>query len=437
MAFDETMTPGDPIPKLSMPQIIPRNFGAVWRYTAIGALTPEFYKKYSLLHEFAGPPGEPNQIAMTGNRELVMHFVGQRVESENFGYNKLHLDVLKLEELTEKYATVSITKKAVSDANVTPLHFAAINPNECVMEKLLAQNPDINVLDTWNQKPIHYAACCTGPGPLRVLLAKGANVYDLNNLKQSALHFAAINGRAENVRLILDNQKNVWKLRDKKNNTAMAYACENGDQETIKAFLDSGVAKMNTGQGPDRMPPLSWAAAYGRYELCEWLIENKARVLSKDKFGRTPLMMAVRNGHVRVASLLLQNGSEWDHTDSSQNSVLHYAAGFGWKECIDLLVKHGANINAENMWKITPITIAMLKNHQNIVKELLKRDDIDVNGKDDQGRTLLTLAITDLGDPASFDFIRFLVEKGADPTITDVEGNTCLHRLANYNEKRK
>lgn len=95
--------------------------------------------------------------------------------------------------------------------------------------------------------------------------------------------------------------------------------------------------------------------------------------------------------------------------DSSQNSVLHYAAGFGWKECIDLLVKHGANINAENMWKITPITIAMLKNHQSIVKELLKRDDIDVNGKDDKGRTLLTLAITDLGDPAAFDFIKFLV----------------------------
>ena len=88
---------------------------------------------------------------------------------------------------------------------MTPLHFAAINPNECVIEKLVAQNPDINVLDTWNQKPIHYAACCTGPGPLRVLLAKGANVFDINNWKQSALHFAAINGRAENVREILDN----------------------------------------------------------------------------------------------------------------------------------------------------------------------------------------------------------------------------------------
>lgn len=219
--------------------------------------------------------------------------------------------------------------------------------------------------------------------------------------------------------------------------TAFAYALEFGEIEPIKAFLDSGVVKINAGQGPERMPPLSWAAAYGRYELCEWLLSQKARTLSKDKYNRTPLTMAVKNGHVRVASLLLQHGSEWNHADSSSNTILHYAAGFGWKECIDLLVKHGANINAQNMWKITPITIAMLKNYQGIVKELLKREDIDVNGKDEEGRTLLTMAISDLSDPSVVDFIKFLVEKGADPTVVDTEGDTCLHRLASYNKNRR
>ena len=106
-------------------------------------------------------------------------------------------------------------------------------------------------------------------------------------------------------------------------------------------------------------------------------------MLSKDKFKRTPLIMAVRNGHVKVASLLLQHGSDWNHADSSSNTPLHYAAGFGWKECIDLLIAHGANINANNSWKVTPITIAMLKNNIGIVYDLLKRKDIDVDGKDD------------------------------------------------------
>ena len=53
------------------------------------------------------------------------------------------------------------------------------------------------------------------------------------------------------------------------------------------------------------MSPLCYAAAHGNYELCEWLIENKARTVSADKFKRSPLVMAVRNGHLKVVTLLL------------------------------------------------------------------------------------------------------------------------------------
>ena len=85
----------------------------------------------------------------------------------------------------------------------------------------------------------------------------------------------------------------------------MTYALELGKIEPIKAFLDSEAVKINQGQGKDRMTPLAYAASQGNYDLCEFLLERKARVLSKDKFKRTPLIMAVRNGHVKVASLHL------------------------------------------------------------------------------------------------------------------------------------
>ena len=53
------------------------------------------------------------------------------------------------------------------------------------------------------------------------------------------------------------------------------------------------------------MTPLMYAASQGNYELAEFLLERKARVLSKDKYKRTALIMAVRNGHGSLASLLL------------------------------------------------------------------------------------------------------------------------------------
>lgn len=243
-----------------------------------------------------------------------------------------------------------------------------------------------------------------------------------------------MNGNAQLIKLILETNVALFKFRDKKNKTAMTYACELGDIESIKAFLDfsSGKIKVNTGQGVERMTPLMYAASQGNYELAEFLLERKARVLSKDKFKRTALIMAVRNGHTRLASLLLQHGSEWNHADSSYNTPLHYAAGSGFIECIDLLIKHGADVNAQNSWKVTPITISMLNNHLGTVKRLLQEPTVDVNGKDDKGRTLLIMNMIDLSEPSCVNFAKYLLEKGADPNIADVDGNTALHRLAAY-----
>jgi ankyrin repeat protein len=114
--------------------------------------------------------------------------------------------------------------------------------------------------------------------------------------------------------------------------SAMAYALELGEIEPILAFLDSKAVKINSTHGPDRMTCLHYAAAQGNYELCRILLDRKpkARVMSKDKFKRIPLTLAVKNGHVKVASLLLQEGSDWNHPDSSNNTPLHYAAGYGW-----------------------------------------------------------------------------------------------------------
>ena len=316
------------------------------------------------------------QIARTGNRDLVEFLIKPCIKLENYGYNQLHHDVLVKKELTDKLFTASITKKCFSNKNVTPLHLSAINPNEDIIDKLLTQNPDFNVTDDDMWKPIHYASACTGSGPLKVLLKYGANMNDLTNEKLTPLHIAARAGRPENITLILKEKPALTKARDKKKLSAMAYALELGEIEPILAFLDSNIVKINSTHGVDRMTCLHYAAAQGNYEMCKILLDRKpkARVMSKDKFKRIPLTLAVKNGHVKVASLLLQEGSDWNWPDSSNNTPLHYAAGYGWQECIDLLLKHGAAINAENSWRVTPITIAMLKNHQGIVKSFLKLD---------------------------------------------------------------
>ena len=58
--------------------------------------------------------------------------------------------------------------------------------------------------------------------------------------------------------------------------------------------------------------------------------------------------------------------------DSSNNTPLHYAAGYGWLEIVKYLVEAGADPNAVNSWNNTPVSIAFLKGHFGIASYLLK-----------------------------------------------------------------
>lgn len=65
------------------------------------------------------------------------------------------------------------------------------------------------------------------------------------------------------------------------------------------------------------------------------------------------------------------------------------------------------------------------------MRRLLEEPNVDVNGKDDKGRTLIMLALYVLDDD-SLEFIKYLLQKGADPNIADLEGQTSLHYVAKY-----
>jgi ankyrin repeat protein len=137
--------------------------------------------------------------------------------------------------------------------------------------------------------------------------------------------------------------------------------------------------------------------------------------------------MAVRNGNLKVASYLLSKGAEFNGADSSGNSAVHYAAAYGFSDCIDVLVQAGADQNAVNTWKLTPLCVALSKGHFGVVKKLLNFASTDVNCKDDEGRTLVSSSISKFNQK-SFEEIRFLIEeKRADVTIKDLKNRSALY----------
>ena len=133
-------------------------------------------------------------------------------------------------------------------------------------------------------------------------------------------------------------------------------------------FIESK-AKFSQFAGFEKYTPLIYACTYNNLEIAEQFLTRVPRInIDKgDKYKRTPLIMAARNGNSRVLALLLKHNANSNAVDTSGNTALHNAAAYGWIECVRLLVRHGAETSPENAWKFTPLTIALLKNHIAIV----------------------------------------------------------------------
>ena len=360
----------------------------------------------------------------TGNLELAKFMISWFNKLGGYGWNFLHEDVLKKANLPA-FKKVSVTKKPIENYCIAPLHVACINPDTKHLKSLLEQCDDPGYQDIEGRRCVHYAAACTSTSPLELLL-QSSNPNEMDRLKFTPLMVTAKYNRPENAKFLIAKGANV-QAKNKLGFAAVHIAAERGNHEVLEVLLKNG-ATIDM-PGPDRKTALMFAAAQGYMDCLKLLIENGAKVIKKDKCKRTALTWAVKNGHTAEASYLLSQGSEYDFPDSSKNYPIHYAAAYGWPECIEVLIQAGADINCENDWKLQPLLVAMLKGQVGCVDLLLRKPGIDVNCKDEKGRTLLSQSVEMLSEETLSQMEYLLKNCAADPNLPDTDGKTPLHHL--------
>jgi ankyrin repeat protein len=87
--------------------------------------------------------------------------------------------------------------------------------------------------------------------------------------------------------------------KNREGNSALHLAAQNGHLECVKLLVEKG-ANINL-PGKNRATPLILASGLGHFPVVEYLLEEvtpPAKILLKDKFKRSALIMAVRNGNL-------------------------------------------------------------------------------------------------------------------------------------------
>ena len=95
-------------------------------------------------------------------------------------------------------------------------------------------------------------------------------------------------------------------------------------------------------------------------------------VIGSRKYGYgSALHLAVREGHLEIANLLLKRGAEVDVLDPDDFTPLHNAAWNGNLEMTELLLDAGADIEASTYDGDTPLSLAQNNNQPKVVEFIL------------------------------------------------------------------
>lgn len=204
-------------------------------------------------------------------------------------------------------------------------------------------------------------------------------------------------GDVTKVKALLESDPALVNARDESGNSAILLAVYYGRKNVVEAVLarDPGLNIFEaaavgdvdrvvalTEDDPDRVnafshdgfTPLGLASFFGHKDAVETLLEQGAEVnvTSQNKMKVMPLHSAVANRHVGIAEVLLTHGADVNAAQQDGFTPLHEAAQNGQEDMVALLLAHAANVDAKKDDGQTPLAIALAEGHD-VVADLLRR----------------------------------------------------------------
>lgn len=348
-------------------------------------------------------------------------------------------DLVKIKMLLENGAS----PKEANRYGVFPLSLACQNGNITAINLLLANGADPNQALPGNESPLHTAARVGKLDCVKALMKAGAAIDTKEHNGQTPIMWAANAGHLEVIRLLMDEGAEFQKPL-KEGFSPMLFAVRQGHLSCTKLFLERGI-DINASFSPKR--------AGGKR-------------LGK---GTSALVLAIENGHFQLANELLKAGANSQDARSGATPLhiltwvrksvkgdgddgLATPEGSGDMTSLELaraLVKHGADPNARlkggrggvarvNRKQATPFLLAAETADLDYLKILIElgADPTLVN---DAGTSPLLasagMGVTAPGEeaadlPSSLEVVRFLVEQGADINYRDKRNESVMHAAA-------
>ena len=252
---------------------------------------------------------------------------------------------------------------------------------------------------------------------------------DINTVYESGktiLHLAAENGRFKLVEALLKKGA-LFNLADKEGCSALHLATENNHTEIVKALLNSNkkenknIFDLVNAVNNNGKTALHLAASDGNIEILRILLDNEATPNLTDNEGYTALHFAAEKGHIDIAQALLdlheKNLEPYHSTIDFENNEgdTHHT-----RIAKILLTYEKVKVNGSAEQEISPLSLAAQNNHVEFMKFLLEHG-ANIDSADKKGNTALHIA----AENSKTESFNFLLDKGANSVLKNEGGKTA------------
>ncbi|XP_059475584.1 uncharacterized protein LOC132196750 [Neocloeon triangulifer] len=255
--------------------------------------------------------------------------------------------------------------------------------------KNLLNSGDIKKRDTNGNTLLLLAARFSSKEICKIFVENGADLSAEDNDGDDAFHLACFEEKLENAKYLLGLNGFSVEKKGRYGRTALHWAACKGHVAVAEFLLSIGVNV--TARDDNNDTPLTLAAQLSSEEMCRFLVENGADLSAVNKFGNDALHFACIRGKLEnVKYLLGLNGFSVEKKGWNGRSALHRAAEKGHVAVAKFLLSRGANVNARDDEKSTPLNLAAQYSSEEMC-QFLVANGADMSAVDKYGQTTLCI----------------------------------------------
>jgi len=338
----------------------------------------------------------------------------------------------------------------------TALHWAVRNNDLATVQALIKAGADVKAVNRYGVTPLSIAGMDGNPNVIAILLNAGVDPNSANAGGETALMTASRTGKIDAVKLLIERGADVNAKDSEHAQTALMWAVIENHIDVINLLLARGAdiharttviaprgeyvpARPGNGSGPGLirqralptpnggMTPLLFAVRDGNFEVTKMLLDHGADIHCSSGNHTSPIVLALINGQVGLASYLLERGADPNAADDYGRAALF------------------ATVDLRNLNQLDADLSTDGKNPLDLMKTLLKKG-VNVNAKTDtvpvHGLMQFDASWVNFDGQSTFvraalsgdvEVMRLLLENGANPNIPTKHGSTALMAAAGMN----